>query len=626
MYRTEEFERRNERALALLRAAEAYEASSRAVLVATFVPGEAGAPYIEVGRAELAHAEQELARALELSTSGEAKAVVQATAATLEELAAGQEELLSLVTAGDANGALAKAGELAPVDEQFHARIDEAIAQAESSAQAAHRAVLQATDRMRVAMLAALGAVSLGALAAGVWFSRTIGRGLAGATRAAERIAEGDLGVEVRVRGRDEVGKLGEAFNEMLRYLREVVGATQRIADGDLTVELRPRSDRDAFGNALAGMVASLRDLVGRLRERATAVLSAAEQLREASDQMAGASSQIASAISEVTRSATSLATLAQVSANEVERVASGTQQAAAAADTSAGAARRTQETAATIGEQVQEMAAAARELAEAAAASRVSAESGRQAVSRAVDSMQAIAAAVERASGTVRQLGELGQQIGAIVETIDEIAAQTNLLALNAAIEAARAGEQGRGFAVVAENVRTLAERASASTREIAELIAKVRKGTEEAVQAMTDGVRDVETGREVTAEVERALASIIGSVSDSAARMERMAADMEGLARATEEILRAAESMASLSEQVAAGAQEMAEATGRVNEAIVQVAATSEQTSASAEQVSASTEQLSAQSQELAATAAEMKSLADALNEAAARFRLAA
>ena len=98
-------------------------------------------------------------------------------------------------------------------------------------------------------------------------------------------------------------------------------------------------------------------------------------------------------------------------------------------------------------------------------------------------------AAAVERAAATVNELGAYGEQIGNIVTVIDEIAAQTNLLALNAAIEAARAGEQGRGFAVVAENVRQLAERSSASTREIADLIARIQERTTEAVTAMQTG-----------------------------------------------------------------------------------------------------------------------------------------
>lgn len=238
---------------------------------------------------------------------------------------------------------------------------------------------------------------------------------------------------------------------------------------------------------------------------------------------------------------------------------------------------------------------------------------------------MESIARAVGRASSTVDQLGAYGEQIGDIVKAIDEIAAQTNLLALNAAIEAARAGEQGRGFAVVAENVRELAERSSESTKEIADLIAKVRAGTEEAVAAMGMGVQDVEHGREITAQAGAALASIISSVQESAIQMQTIAADVQDLAGGATRIVTAAETIASLANESAAGAQEMVAGTSKVTDAIMQVSATSEETSASAEEVSASTEELSAQSEELAATANQMKDLADQLAKATARFRLA-
>jgi methyl-accepting chemotaxis protein len=194
----------------------------------------------------------------------------------------------------------------------------------------------------------------------------------------------------------------------------------------------------------------------------------------------------------------------------------------------------------------------------------------------------------------------------------------------LNAAIEAARAGEQGRGFAVVAENVRSLAERSSNSTKEIAALIAKVQSGTREAVEAMSVGVKDVESGREITRQAGSALESIIASVQASAEQMQQIARDVQDVAKGAERIVESAESMAAVSQQSAVAASEMAEGTAKVTEAVLQVSATSEETSASAEEVSASTEELSAQSEELAATAASMREVAEQLNHAAARFKL--
>ncbi|MBI5288772.1 MAG: CZB domain-containing protein, partial [Chloroflexi bacterium] len=418
--------------------------------------------------------------------------------------------------------------------------------------------------------------------------------------------AQGDLTVEasstttkIASHTRDEVGQAAASTNDIIDAMVATIGA---------------------YNDSRASLVG----LLGSVKTNATSILGASDQLREASDQMASATGQIASAINEVTRSAVSLSSLSQESAREVERVAAGSQQVAAAAQSNADSALDSKSEATSMNDRILAVASASEEVARAAEESRGAAVQGQQAVGQAVASMEAIAMAVERASKTVDLLGEYGQQIGDIVKVIDDIAGQTNLLALNAAIEAARAGEQGRGFAVVAENVRSLAERSSSSTKEIADLIAKVQQGTREAVQAMAAGVKDVQSGREITSQAGTALESIIASVQQSAVQMQRIAGDVQGLSSGAQRIVASAETIANLAEESARGAGDMAMGTTKVTEAIIQVSATSEQTSASAEQVSASTEELSAQSEELAATAGQMKDLALALNESAARFRL--
>jgi len=419
--------------------------------------------------------------------------------------------------------------------------------------------------------------------------------------------SSGDLTMEVQPvtkpidnPAKDEVGRAGHTVNLVIGQMVETIGSynTSRT---------------------------SLATLIGEVQLKAESITSAADSLRDSSDQMASATGQIAVAINEVTRSAVNLSSLSQDSAREIEQVAAGSQQLAATAGSSADSASQSKLDAADIGTRIQLVATASKEVAAAAEESRMAAQEGQEAVVQAVTSMESIATAVQRASRTVDQLGEYGQQIGDIVKAIDEIAAQTNLLALNAAIEAARAGEQGRGFAVVAENVRSLAERSSGSTKEIADLIAKVQAGTQEAVEAMAAGVSDVEAGRTITTRAGEALESIITSVQQSAVRMQQIAGDVQGLASGAERIVHSAEQIASMAGESASGASEMARGTTRVTEAIVQVSATSEETSASAEEVSASTEELSAQSEELAATANQMKDLAQGLQVATARFRLA-
>ncbi len=176
----------------------------------------------------------------------------------------------------------------------------------------------------------------------------------------------------------------------------------------------------------------------------------------------------------------------------------------------------------------------------------------------------------------------------------------------------------------MVADEVRKLAERSGRSTKEIAGLIAQVQRATQDAVTAMGQGAREVETGSALAEEAGAALANILSAVkitNDQVGRIASALSEMEGASR---EVVSQMDSVSAVVEESTAATQEMAASSQQVTAAIEKVAAVSEETSASAEELSASTEEMSAQVEEMVAQAQSLSLMAEGLQEAASRFRL--
>jgi methyl-accepting chemotaxis protein len=250
----------------------------------------------------------------------------------------------------------------------------------------------------------------------------------------------------------------------------------------------------------------------------------------------------------------------------------------------------------------------------------------GQEAVRQTVGEMVRIKHTVDQASVKVTELGAKSDQIGAIVETIDDIAEQTNLLALNAAIEAARAGEQGKGFAVVADEVRKHAERSSRATKEIAALIGQVQRGTEDAVAAMKAGAEEVEHGSELATQAGDSLDAISVAVGAAVKGVERITVAVDAMNRASSGVVAASDAIATIATQTNEAAVRMTTAARTVSGSVESIAAISEENSASAEEVSAATEEMSAQAEEVVASAGSLAQMADELDEVVARFVLEA
>ena len=190
------------------------------------------------------------------------------------------------------------------------------------------------------------------------------------------------------------------------------------------------------------------------------------------------------------------------------------------------------------------------------------SALNGGDVVKLTVEGMNRIAKVVGDASAIVKELGNSSNQIGEIIQVINDIADQTNLLALNAAIEAARAGEQGRGFAVVADEVRKLAERTTKATQEIASMIKQIQQDTGNAVGSIESGNQEVEKGKELANKAILALDEIIGSTNGTVDVVNQVAAASDQQASAAEHISKSIEGISNVTQESATGIAQIAKA----------------------------------------------------------------
>ena len=390
----------------------------------------------------------------------------------------------------------------------------------------------------------------------------------------------GDLDQNIDIHRNDEIGALATTFNNMVAYLKEMASVSMAVAEGDLSVEVVPRSKRDTLGNAFLRMSHGLQDLVRTTRDSAGQVSAGSNQVAGAADESAKVSVQASSAIEEVT------STMHEMSIN-VQNVVKNTQvQASSVAETSASIDQMVTS--------IQRVADTAKVLLDIANRSREEVVTGIQTMEKATDGLNRTNQAIQSSAEIINILGHRADDIGKIIEVIDDLAEQTNLLALNAAIEAARAGEHGLGFAVVADEVRKLAEKSTQSTKEIADLIQSIQREARQAVENMERSTRIVEEGLTLGNDLGSALHKISNVVTEvykfsqelGAATNEQSVGSSQ-IAKATSRLTEITQEINSAVEEQASGAQAVVRAMDKMRELVQQSASSSTELSAAAEQM---------------------------------------
>ncbi len=252
----------------------------------------------------------------------------------------------------------------------------------------------------------------------GLCFSitRTITVPVSKLSKAAKKLAVGDVDVDYAKIHNDDLGELMDSFGHMVETIKQQAAVADAISKGDLTIDVTPHSDKDILGKSLKRLVDNNNKALGSVQESTMQVTIGAEQVANASQALAQGSTEQASALQQVTASINEIAEKTKKNASEAT-------------------------TANNLVNTVRGMA-----------------EDGN--------------GQMKSLTGAMNDINDSSETISKIIKTIDDIAFQTNILALNAAVEAARAGVHGKGFAVVAEEVRTLAAKCGSAASETAEMI----------------------------------------------------------------------------------------------------------------------------------------------------------
>jgi methyl-accepting chemotaxis protein len=535
------------------------------------------------------------------------------------------KDFIPAVQAGDpVKAAQVMKDELTPKYQEHYAAVQKLVTQADELNQKNEDLAATRVNQASIWFtLIGLGTICA-SLVVGLLVTASIVRPVRSLRNVAVRLAQGDLDQEVPYEAKTEIGELAEAFRTMIAYQSAMADVACHISKGDLRQDVTPASDNDRLGVAFSEMLISLRGMAGQIAKTAEQLGTASGLMAQASDQAGGATSQISTAIHHVADGAAHQTESIAMAMAFMDQISSTVQRVHDGANGQSSAVRQATEVTQQLIALVEDVSVSAQAQAKRAGESVSVTQTSGHAVEETIAGMKQIKSKVDLTTQKMQDLGNRSEQIGMIVETIDDIASQTNLLALNAAIEAARAGEHGKGFAVVADEVRKLAEKSAVATKEISGLVKGIQQTLGEAAQAMVESNQEVVKGVELANKSGSALETILETTVTSQRSGEEIAAAAQKMTVMAERLVKAVDSVSAVADENAGATVEVLVEVHEVTNTIQGIAAVSEENSAAAEEVNAGAEEMTAQVEEVTASAQELAEMARLLRDFVSRFKL--
>lgn len=388
--------------------------------------------------------------------------------------------------------------------------------------------------------------------------------------KAALKLADGDLSFDVDIKSKDEIARLSSSIkgsvNSVGRILQRIKDISERVTRVVETVGKDSKKVLDGTQletEAIANISSSVEELNAAISE----ITESTEKLAASTTETAASMEEMANAIGNVKNNTHDLSGAVDTTSSSIKQLSATIKEVANNADNLSIATDETLSAIEEMTSSVKEVEINAKESAKLSEKVMTDASTfGMGSIEKTMEGMKNIKSSVEKTNDFVKKLGVRSEEIGKILNVIDDITDQTTLLALNAAILAAQAGEHGKGFSVVADEIKDLAERTAFSTQEIGSLIQSVQQEVKGTIQAMGEGLKSVDEGLRLSREASEALKKILDSSkksSEMALSIDRSTGEQ---ARAIRLVSEAMERIKNMTGMIAKATSEQAEGTALI------------------------------------------------------------